>query len=155
MGTVNRIKRPAAESGYDSDFYAWAMNQAALIRAAQVPGLDTENVAEEIESLGRSQKRELLTRCDVLLTHLLKWQFQPERRGGSWLSTIGEQRRGISVVLKDSPSLRRTMPGVIADSYSYAVKPAARETGLLPATFPAPCPWTPGEILNEDWMPGA
>jgi hypothetical protein len=152
MDDVTQIDRPVA-AGYDTDFYAWAMDQAARIRALAVPGLDVENVAEEIESLGRSQKSQLTSRCDVLLTHLLKWKFQPERRGTSWISTIGEQRRRIHVVLRDSPSLRPTVPSVIRDSYDYAAKQAARETSLSAATFPASCPWTPEQIIDEDWMP--
>jgi hypothetical protein len=152
MDDVTQIDRPAV-ADYDADFYAWALDQAARIRALTVPGLDTENVAEEIESLGRSQKSQLTSRCDVLLTHLLKWQFQPGRRGVSWIATIGEQRRRIDIVLTGSPSLRPTISEAIADSYRHAIKQAARETSLPAATFPASCPWTPGEILNEDWLP--
>ena len=80
-----------ADADYDTDFYAWSMEQARLIRGLTIPGLDNENVAEEIESLGRSDKRELLSRGTVLLVHLLKWQFQAERRGESWSATIDEQ----------------------------------------------------------------
>ena len=118
-----------------------------------MPDLDTENLAEEIESLGRSEKSQLSSRCDVLLMHWLKWRFQPERRSQSWIATAGEQRRRIELVLRDSPRLRPTIAQVTDDSYRYAVKQAARETGLPPATFPASCPWTPGEILDEDWLP--
>jgi hypothetical protein len=152
MDDVTPIDRPGA-AGYDTDFYAWALDQAARIRALNVPGLDTENVAEEIESLGRSDKRELFNRLRVLLVHLLKWQFQPERRGASWIATINEQRSKLSVVLDESPSLRRTLPGVIGGSYQLASKHAASETGLLQASFPSSCPWTEDEILDEDWLP--
>jgi hypothetical protein len=152
MDDVKQIDRPAA-ADYDTDFYAWAHDQAARIRALAVPGLDAENVAEEVESLGRSQKSQLSSRCDVLLIHLLKWVFQPERRGVSWISSIGEQCRRIQRVLSDSPSLRPDFPGIVAESYRYAAKQAARETGLLAATFPASCPWTPEQIIHDDWMP--
>ena len=152
MDDVKQIDQPAA-ADYDSDFYAWALDQAARIRALTVPGLDTENVAEEIESLGRSQRHQLTGRCDVLLTHLLKWKFQPERRGTSWIATIGEQRRRLDILLAESPSLRPTVIDVISESYRHAAKQAARETSLPAATFPASCPWTPGEILDEDWLP--
>jgi hypothetical protein len=153
MGSLNRIGRAATASHFDTDFYAWTLDQAARIRGARMPGLDNENIAEEIESLGRSQKHRLSSRCDVLLAHLLNWRFQPERRGESWMSTIDEQRRAIDIVLSDSPSLRRAMPHLIAHSYRYALRKAARETALPLETFPASCPWTPGEILDEDWMP--
>jgi hypothetical protein len=152
MDDVSQIDRPAS-ADYETDFYAWAIDQAARIRALNVPSFDTENVAEEIESLGRSQKSQLTSRCDVLLTHLLKWQFQPDRRGSSWISTIGEQRRRIDIVLINSPSLRPTVPDVVAESYSHAIKQASRETALPVETFPASCPWTPGEVLGEDWLP--
>jgi hypothetical protein len=79
--------------------------------------------------------------------------FEPERRGVSWISTIGEQRRQIDMILSDSPSLRPGFPNVVARSYRYAAKQAARETSLPGAIFPASCPWTPEQIIDEDWMP--
>jgi hypothetical protein len=152
MDDVKQIDRPVG-ADYETDFYAWAMDQAARIRALAVPGLDVENVAEEIESLGRREKSELSSRFRVVLVHLLKWQFQPERRGVSWITTIDEQRIRIDDVLRASPSLRRTVPDVIAKSYRLAVKRAALETDLPGSTFPASCPWTPEQIIDEDWMP--
>jgi hypothetical protein len=153
MDDVTQLDRPVLDAGYETDFYAWAIDQAARIRALAVPGLDVENVAEEIESLGRSQKSELTTRCRVLLIHLLKWAYQPERRGVSWISTIGEQRDQIQTLLSDSPSLRSGVPGVVANAYRRAAKQATLETNLRAETFPASCPWTPEQILDEDWMP--
>jgi hypothetical protein len=153
MDDVKQLDRPAETAGYDTDFYAWALDQAARIRALAVPGLDTENVAEEIESLGRREQNELSSRCDVLLVHLLKWKFQPERRGVSWIATIGEQRRQIENVLTDSPSLQPRFPDIVVKSYRYAIKQAARETSLPVGTFPASCPWTLEQVADEDWMP--
>ena len=138
---------------YEGDFYAWAVEQAQRVRAVQVPGLDTENIAEEIETLGRSEKRELASRLEVLLMHLLKWQTQPERRGESWRSTIDEQRRSLGVVLQESPSLRPSVPQYVADAFRYAVRKAARETKLPLTAFPAVCPWAQADILDEDWLP--
>ena len=140
-------------AGYDSDFYAWALDQAARIRALAVPGLDTENVAEEIESLGRSQKHELLGRSTVLPMHLLKWQFQPERRGASWQSTFTAQRMRIAVILRDSPSPRRTVPSVVAEADDDARELAAIETSLPLSIFPPACPWPPAEMLQKAWLP--
>jgi hypothetical protein len=153
MDDVKQIDRPADSANYETDFYAWALDQAARIRALAVPGLDVENVAEEIESLGRRDKRELYNRSRVLLLHLLKWRFQPERRGVSWLSTIKEQRLQLDGVLGESPSLRRTLPEVVAKSYQQAAAQAALETTLPTTIFPASCPWTPEQIIDEDWMP--
>ncbi len=138
---------------YDVDFHAWALDQARRLREIDVPGLDTCNLAEEIESLGRSDRRELASRLGVLLTHLLKWQFQPDRQGESWVATIGEQRRAIDVLLRESPSLRPTVPDTVAGAYRFATRQAARETGLSRTGFPQPCPWLPGQVLDEDWLP--
>ena len=143
-----------ADAGYDTDFYAWSMDQARRIRALSVPGLDVENVAEEIESLGRSDKRELVSRSRVLLGHLLKWTYQPTRRGESWSRTIFEQRGAIEVVLNESPSLRPTYPDILDAAYRYARGWAANETGLPEKIFPAECPWTVAECLDPGWTPG-
>ena len=142
-----------ADTGYDRDFHAWSMEQARLIRTLTIPGLDSENVAEEIESLGRSDKRELLNRTTVLLAHLLKWQFQPERRGQSWRATVNEQRRAIDVILEESPSLRRTMPAVIGKAYRFARKDAAAETEIDAERFPDSCGWAAEALFQEDWFP--
>src|ERR1700723_1229460 len=91
---------------YEQDFYAWANEQAALLRAGRVSDADLEHVADEIESMGRSEKRELVSRLKVLLTHLLKWQFQSTLRGTSWRLTIEEQRREVAEHLSDDPSLK-------------------------------------------------
>lgn len=153
MDGITTAPVPLADAGYDTDFYAWSMEQARLIRGLAVPGLDNENVAEEIESLGRSDKRELLSRGTVLLVHLLKWQFQAERRGESWIATIDEQRRGIGAVLDDSPSLTPLAPAYLERAYRPALKEAARETTLPVDTFPCEIPWSASQILHEDWFP--
>ena len=138
---------------YEADFHAWSMDQAKRLRALHVPGLDTENLAEEIESLGRRDRLELVSRMNVLLTHLLKWQFQPDRRGRSWIVTIGHQRRAIERVLSESPSLRPAMPEILPRAFSTAIREAADETGLPRQTFPSSCPWSLEQALDEDWLP--
>ena len=143
---------------YKRDFYAWAMREAALLqRLAQDErvndALDAANLAEEIESLGRSEKRELSNRLRVLLLHLLKWQYQPERRGASWRTTIREQRYEIETVLEESPSLHPTFPDTIATAYKRTLPTASDETGLPRGTFPAICPYTPEQILDHDFPP--
>jgi len=121
---------------YEQDFYAWANEQAALLRAGQVSDADLEHIAEEIESMGRGEKRELILRLKVLLTHLLEWQFQPTLRGTSWRLSIEEQRREVAGHLADNPSLKAKLPETMASAYAGAVLVAARETGLGRQVFP-------------------
>ncbi len=143
---------------YDRDFFAWSMHQADLLHRLSRgertnEPLDAANLAEEIESLGRSQRRELSSRLRVLLMHMLKWQFQPERRGESWISTIREQRYEIEALLDDSPSLRPAVADVLPTAYRRALRTASDETKLPPSTFPEACPWTPDQVLDLDYFP--
>src|ERR1700677_4428442 len=102
---------------YDTDFYAWSNEQAALWRAGRVAEGDVENIAEEIESMGRSEKRELVNRLTVLFVHLLKWRYQPSLRGRSWTLTIGQQRRRLVKLLDANPSLKSQLNEALADAY--------------------------------------
>ena len=110
---------------YDRDFYAWANEQAALLRAGRLAEADIENIAEEIETMGRSEKRELINRLTVLLLHLLKWQFQPALHGNSWRLTIEEQRYRLEDHLKDNPSLKAQLGQAMRDAYRLALVEAA------------------------------
>ena len=103
---------------YESDFYAWAMEQAALLRARRLDAADIDNIAEEIESMGRGEKRELVNRLAVLLLHLLKWQFQPGFRSPSWSATVREQRIRLRNHLKDNPSLK----GKLDESFARGLR---------------------------------
>lgn len=138
---------------YEHDIVAWANEQSRLIRAGRFDLLDLEHIAEEIEDVGKSEQRELANRMAVLLTRLLKWQYQAERQGNSWRRTIREQRRGISARLDETPSLRAKLDdakwwdGVWAD----AVAQASQETEL--DLFPNACPWTKAEIIDLEWLP--
>lgn len=140
---------------YDEDIVAWADEQARLLRAGLFSRLDIEHIADEIEDVGKSEKRELASRMALLLAHLLKWQRQPERRGNSWRRTIKEQRNATALYLKRTPSLKAELasPDWWAGVWSDAVARAAEETGL--ADFPDSCPWSSSEILNHDWLPDA
>jgi hypothetical protein len=142
---------------YEEDFYAWTQTTAALIRAGTWHGLDREAVAEEIESLGKSDWRELASRIAVLLRHLLKWRYQPERRqrGRSWRSTIWEQRSRLRRLLRQSPSLAPLVPLTLQEEYAEARQRASEETGLPLATFPPACPWTAEQVLDVDFWPEA
>ena len=144
--------RPPAE--YDHDFYAWTQDQAEKLRDRRHNEIDWENLAEEIDSVGRSQKSELRNRLRVLLHHLLKWQYQPEFRCHSWQSTIGEQRIHIDGLIEDSPSLSSFPTEALDWAFRGAVRKAAQETSLAPDTFPTSCPYTIEEILSYEFMPG-
>jgi hypothetical protein len=144
---------PSNSADYDKDFYAWTVEQARLLRAGEFSAVDMDNVAEEIESLGRSDRREIESRLSVLLTHLLKWQLQPEMRSSSWTGTIREQRRRIEKLLRESPSLRPFIGEVLSEAYSDAREDAPEQTGLPETAFPAECPFTPDEVLSRDFLP--
>jgi len=138
---------------YDTDFYAWTQEQAKLLREGRLAAADVRHIAEEIEDMGRTEKRELVSRLEVLLAHLLKWRHQPDRRGKSWRLTIVEQRRRLRRHLHDNPSLRAVLPEALDDAYGDARIAAARETDLEPDTFPATCPWTVDEIMDDHFWP--
>lgn len=139
---------------YETDFYAWANQQAALLRAGQLSHADVLNIAEEIESMGRSERNQLTNRLAVLMAHLLKWQFQPSLRGNSWRLTIREQRRRAARVLKQNPSLNDKLPDILAEAYGDALLAAERETGLPENTFPAACPWSFAQAMDPAFWPG-
>jgi hypothetical protein len=144
-----------AGSSYDGDIVAWANEQARLLRAGLFSELDIEHVIEEIEDVGKSEKRELASRMAVLLAHLLKWQYQPERQGNSWRRTIKEQRNVTALLIKKTPSLRAELrdPDWWSSVWSDAVAKASEETGLY--AFPESCPWTIDAILDPAWLPAA
>ncbi|MEI8393733.1 MAG: DUF29 domain-containing protein [Rhodospirillaceae bacterium] len=139
---------------YEQDFYAWANQQAALLRAGQLSLADIDHIAEEIESMGKTEKRELVNRLAVLLMHMLKWSFQPEGRCTSWRLTIKEQRRELIDHLSDNPSLKARLPEAIESGYARAQLSAARETSLPEATFPPACPWSFEQLMDENFWPG-
>ena len=138
---------------YEADFFGWANEQAALLRAGRLNEADIANIAEEIESMGKSEKRELISRLIVLLTHLLKWKYQSKGRGPSWEATIKVQRNSLVRHMRDNPSLEPLLDEAMSDAYVDAVIEAAQETRLPDATFPASREWTFDEIMNSDFWP--
>ena len=167
---------------YATDFFAWCLSTAALVRARQWDAIDPEALAEELEGLAKSDKRALEHRVEVLMMHLLKWQYQPEGRleSHSWYDTILEQRHQLALLLRDNPSLRPQMSAFLADAYPRACRRARaemrpetplpdprvaiplppatseRRLALRPlATFPATCPWTVAQVLDTDFWPGS
>ena len=133
---------------YETDFHAWAFDQARRVRAGEP--IDVENVAEELESLGRSEHRELESRLIILLAHRLKSEFQPAARSRSWYGTICEQQRRITRHLAKNPSLRPLVKETMLEAYPIAVIHAVRETGeLVEADLPARCPYAYEELMRE------
>lgn len=151
---------PLRSAAYEDDFYTWTRRQAAALRQAassriNLPEpLDFENLAEEIESLGASQLRELYSHYAVLAAHLLKWQHQPEKRTPSWRSTIRTQRREIERLLRQSPGLKPKRKVELADAYRRAREDAADETDMAIQRFPEACPYSVAELESDDFWPG-
>ncbi|MEQ1602089.1 MAG: DUF29 domain-containing protein [Methylophilaceae bacterium] len=142
-----------ASAQYKSDIIAWANEQAAFIRAGKFDQLDLENIAEEIEDVGKSEQRELESRLEVLLAHLLKWKFQTAFRSKSWERTIIEQRARLRRAIKKAPSLKALLNNkeFLDDIYEIATITAINETGL--ETYPKTCDWSLELILQENWLP--
>ena len=138
---------------YERDFFAWSRQQAELLRAGKLADADIDHIAEEIDSMGRTEKRELVSRLSVLLLHLLKWRFQPEKRGPSWEASIRVQRNRLADHLDDNPSLKPLLPKALASAYRDASLEEVAETGLQGSTFPGACPWTVDEVLDGGFWP--
>ncbi len=155
MDPMNRITRIGRLAAHDEDFALWSAEQAALLREGRLDRLDRENLAEEIESLGRSEESEIESRLNVLLLHLLKWRFQPGQHSNSWKATLLEQRRRIARRIRQSPSLRDHPASVLDEEYEVARLAAAGETGLALEVFPAACPFTIDQILDPGFLPDA
>jgi hypothetical protein len=139
---------------YERDFHAWALQQAELLRARQLDCADLDNIAEEIESMARSEKRELTSRLSVLFLHLLKWQYQPAFRSRSWQLTIKGQRRSVRRHLGENSSLKSRLDQSMSDAYGDARIQAQCETGLIEETFPETCPFTFDQAISDDFWPG-
>ncbi len=138
-------------SSYDTDLYEWTKEQADALRRRAANALDWDNLAEEIESLGKSDRRQIQSRLEVLLMHLLKWRYQPEWRCGSWRGSIFEARLRLRKLLAESPSLRPYPAEYLPEAYGDARRRALEETGLL--GLPEACPWTIDEVMAEDFLP--
>jgi Domain of unknown function DUF29 len=144
---------PSKPTLYQKDFYAWSQEQAALLRAGKAGEGDLENIAEEIESMGKTEKRELISRLAVLLLHLVKWRFQPALRGRSCRLSIEGQRLDIIDLLEDNPSLTPIVAASIAHAWRRALLEAERQTGLPASTFPTRCPWEAQDLLSDSFWP--
>ena len=140
---------------HDNDFYAWSLEQAALLRAGRVGEADLATIAEEIESMGKTEKRELVSRLTVLLLHLLKLERQPAGRSNPWRLSIANARDEIADLLDDNPSLKPIIDDVMTSAYRYARRKAAIETDMAEDAFPTQCPWNFVRAMNEGFWPGS
>ena len=144
---------PTDPADYESDFVLWIDRQVELLRAKQFEQLDLENIIDEMESMGKSMRRELKSRLGVLVLHLLKCQFQPEEKSSSWLGSIHEQRTQVLDLLEQNPSLSREVAQGAARAYRLARQGAALETGLPVSTFPDENPYSGDQLLDTDFFP--
>ncbi|TYQ25765.1 DUF29 domain-containing protein [Pseudanabaena sp. UWO310] len=137
---------------YQQDFYGWTQWQVQALAQHQLSELDWQNLQEEIQALGRQEYRELVSCLTVLLGHLLKWLYQPERRSRSWFLTIREQRRAINRHLLRNPSLKARIVEAVEDGFEAGVDLALRETDLPLRTFPENCPYEFEELIADSFV---
>lgn len=138
---------------HKTDFYAWTRQQAQLLKAGQLSALDVSNLIDEVDDMGGSIRNQLESRLEVLMMHLLKWQYQPNFRGRSWQLTIKEQRRKVERLIRNNPSLQHNLEQTLADAYGDAIIAAAKETGLSEDIFPQQCPYSIQQIIYSDYLP--
>ncbi len=139
-------------TAYEQDFNVWALHNAELLRQGRLKEIDAEHIADELESMGKRDRRELLSRLKILIGHLLKWRFQPTQRCSSWRGSIIEQRLQVHDLLDDNPNLSSLLPQLPGAAYPDAVKLASKETGLSPSVFPVDCPYEVEQLLNDDFF---
>jgi len=140
---------------YDEDVYGWTIHTAELLRSKKMDEVDFENIIEEIESLGRSEKNGLTSSIRLIISHLLKWQYQPERRTPSWKATISTHRMQAEFYLDDNPSLKSKIDDILVKAYKRAVIEAANDTLMEDSVFPKECPYSFEEITSNEFYPEA
>lgn len=138
---------------YEADYLRWIETTVEKLRSQNYAEVDWENLIEEIEDVGRSERRSLESNLIVILLHLLKWQYQPNRSSGSWEGSMIEHRRRIKKAVKESPSLKPYLESIFAECYTEALKQAKAETGLALETFPIECPYELAEVMDDDFLP--
>jgi len=138
---------------YTADFNLWIEQTAQLLRSQHWHEIDVEHLIEEVESLGKSERRGIASQLTRLLLHLLKWQYQPQRRSDSWLDSITDSRTQIELAILDSPSLKSYPTEQLEESYQRARRQAAKQTGMLISVFPEKCLYSLELVLDEEWLP--
>ncbi|MBW4522411.1 MAG: DUF29 domain-containing protein [Scytolyngbya sp. HA4215-MV1] len=141
------------KSLYEIDYLQWLETTADKLKMRDYANIDWENLSDEIEDMGRRERRSLERNLVVILLHLLKWQYQTSKRGGSWKSSIVEHRRRIRKALQDSPSLKSYLEELFAECYGDAVEQAIAETERPAETFSLDCPYTLVEVLDAEFLP--
>ncbi|MBK5965650.1 hypothetical protein CCR95_16545 [Thiocystis minor] len=147
------VVTPAVVAFYESDYYLWLIENANLLRTGRVSEADLDRIAEELEDMGRSERRALASHISVLVSHLLKWQFQSSHCSSSWRGSIQNARSSIQDLLEESPSLRNQLAPLVVSKYPNARFNAANETNLPESTFPDDCPYRLEDLLNFDFWP--
>ncbi|MFN6475000.1 DUF29 domain-containing protein [Nostoc sp. DedQUE07] len=140
---------------YKADFNLWIEQTAQLLRSHRWQEVDVEHLIEEVEGLGKSERRGIASQLTRLLLHLLKWQYQPQRRSDSWLDSITDSRTQIELAIEDSPSLKSYPTEQLEESYQRARRQAAKQTGIVVSVFPEECPYSLELVLDENWLPEA
>ncbi|GAO97496.1 hypothetical protein Cva_00128 [Caedimonas varicaedens] len=138
---------------HDEDNYGWTVHTAQLLRDKKMSEVDFDHLIEELEDMVSSNETQMINRLTLVLTHLLKWQFQPTMRGHSWIYTIREQRDQAKIHLRKNPSLKSKMTEILEDAYRVSISKAARETNLPAKNFPTGCPYTFEQIMDENFYP--
>lgn len=133
---------------YETDFYAWTLEQSKLLKESDFKQLDIVNLVEEIESLGKQERRELDNRLGILIGHLIKWDYQPEKRSKSWRATIREQRRAAQKLISQNPSLKPYLTEAIVDAYESGKDLVVSETPLDYVDLPENCPYTSEQLFD-------
>jgi hypothetical protein len=153
-GRVAKGIRPAVAIKRDVDFYGWCLDQASALRNQRSVAMDWTHLAEELETMGAAEKRELRKCLRSFLMHLIKWQLQPHRRTSSWRRSISNRRDDLKDLIDISPSLSAELDSIFSDAYQRGRRDALAETRLRPTVVPEICPWTRSDVLREDFWPG-
>lgn len=151
--TISPSLKPTTDSLYDTDYVQWVETTLQKLQQKDYANVDWENLLDEIGDMSRSERRSIESNMMVLILHLLKWQYQPDRRSRSWQSSVVEHRRRVNKSLKESPSLKPFLRKELVEIYDDAVDQAVAETGLLVETFPAECPYAIAQILERGFLP--
>ncbi len=138
---------------YNNDFYAWANQQASIIQTGKLDSLDTQHILEELQIMSARERKELVSRLKILLLHLLKWKYQPQYQGKSWILSIKSQRYEVAEVIEINPSLKHYLDHAMNKAYPRALLRAAKETKLAEEIFPYVCPWSYEQIMQDSFLP--
>ncbi|MGC9503503.1 DUF29 domain-containing protein [Baaleninema sp.] len=147
------LSKQALVSLYDRDYYRWLKETVSLLKTGDLHELDLDNLIEEIAEMGRREKRAVYSNLKIVLSHLLKYRYQPERTSNSWRSTLVEHRQRLHRLFRESPSLKRYTEEIFEESYRDAIALAAAETGLSKAIFPENSPFSMQETLDLEYLP--